>query len=54
MNFGGIFVGRRFFSSPEGYYHPLGGGREVSKIKTFQINYSSNIPPELNWLFLKY
>lgn len=22
-------VGRSFFSSPEGYYHPLGGGREV-------------------------
>ena len=22
-------VGRSFFSPPEGYYHPLGGGREV-------------------------
>jgi len=22
-------VGRSFFSSPDGYYHPLGGGREV-------------------------
>ena len=22
-------VGRSFFSSPEGYDHPLGGGREV-------------------------
>ena len=22
-------VGRSFFSAPEGYYHPLGGGREV-------------------------
>jgi hypothetical protein len=22
-------VGRSFFSSPENYYHPLGGGREV-------------------------
>lgn len=22
-------VGRSFFSTPEGYYHPLGGGREV-------------------------
>ena len=22
-------VGRSFFSSPTGYYHPLGGGREV-------------------------
>jgi len=23
-------VGRSFFSTPDGYYHPLGGGREVS------------------------
>ena len=22
-------VGRSFFSAPDGYYHPLGGGREV-------------------------
>jgi len=22
-------VGQSFFSPPEGYYHPLGGGREV-------------------------
>ncbi len=22
-------MGRSFFSPPEGYYHPLGGGREV-------------------------
>ena len=22
-------VGRSFFSTPDGYYHPLGGGREV-------------------------
>ncbi|CAI6349639.1 unnamed protein product [Macrosiphum euphorbiae] len=29
-------VGRSFFSSPEGYYHPLGGGREVWLFSTSQ------------------
>merc|ERR1719322_1094342 len=27
-------VGRSFFSSPDGYYHPLGGGREVGLVFT--------------------
>lgn len=45
-------VGRSFFSPPEGYYHPLGGGREVwfgfhQSVRPAMWNMMLNIDGEL-------
>lgn len=46
-------VGRSFFSSPDGYYHPLGGGREVwfgfhQSVRPSQWKMMLNIDGELH------
>lgn len=48
-------VGRSFFSTPDGYYHPLGGGREVwfgfhQSVRPSQWKMMLNIDGEYNQL----
>lgn len=49
-------VGRSFFSSPDGYYHPLGGGREVwfgfhQSVRPSQWKMMLNIDGNLKFAF---
>lgn len=51
-------VGRSFFSPPEGYYHPLGGGREVwfgfhQSVRPAMWNMMLNIDGK-NWMEMIY
>ena len=51
-------VGRSFFSAPDGYYHPLGGGREVwfgfhQSVRPSQWKMMLNIDGEIS-LFVTY